>query len=251
MQIRSPQIASSGYPGQFMMLRVRDELNPLLRRPFSFHRFTPRGEKETFEILFKVVGQGTRIMSRLRPGDTIDILGPLGKGFKMPPPGTKKIWLIAGGMGIAPLFALVEMLEKSNSAFSLELFYGASRAKELVDSSFFIDKGVVVSLCTDDGSCGELGFVTEPAERECHSGHLPDYFYACGPHVMQKAVIEWAGRHNIPGQVSMETLMACGMGVCLGCSLPATFLGHKSDIKRQLYYRVCREGPVFKIGEQF
>ena len=84
MRIRSPQIVSSGYPGQFVMLRVRNELNPLLRRPFSFHRFTPGDDEETFEILFKVVGQGTHIMSQLRPGGIIDLLGPLGKGFKMP-----------------------------------------------------------------------------------------------------------------------------------------------------------------------
>ncbi len=247
MKIYSPEITKAAYPGQFLMLRVRDELLPLLRRPFSFS--TINVSEGIFSILYKVVGHGTRLMTKMLAGESVGVLAPLGRGFSKPPDGTKRVWLLAGGIGIAPFFALLEMLKRDSSKLEISLFYGAATGEELVDCRFFENNNCKVNLCTDDGTCGLHGLITDSVERACSLTILPDFFYSCGPTPMQSKVIEWAKCNGIRGQVSMETYMACGMGVCLGCSISKKFFtGNKNEETN--YLRVCREGPVFSIGEE-
>ncbi len=246
MSMSSPKLASAAYAGQFLMLRVRDELSPLLRRPFSFS--TIDSSSGMFSILYKVIGHGTRIMTSLKPNDTVDVLGPLGRGFRLPPENARKVWLLAGGIGIAPFFELLTYIKKTKRDLELTLFYGATTANELVKSDFFEDNSCLLNVCTDDGTYGFHGFITGAMEKTCSSTGNPDYFYSCGPNPMQQKIIKWAKDTGISGQVSMETAMACGMGVCLGCSLPETFLEAKQSATEK-YLRVCREGPVFTIGE--
>ncbi len=246
MKLHAPEIASGAYAGQFVMLRVRDELTPLLRRPFSFCRLDVFAG--TFDILYKVVGQGTMIMTRCTPDQTIDVLGPLGRGFSLPPENCKKIWLLAGGIGIAPFFELLDWLRREKKGLDVTLFYGTCTGEELVGYDFFENNGCKVNICTDDGTCGFHGFITDSVEATCTLTSVPDYFYSCGPGPMQRRVIDWARCNNVCGQVSMETTMACGVGVCLGCSVPESFFAPAGDSGRK-YLRVCREGPVFKVGE--
>ena len=247
MRLQAPQIASAAYPGQFAMFRVRDELSPLLRRPFSFSRLNTADG--TFDILYKVVGQGTRIMSSFAPGNYLDILGPLGRGFRLPPKHAREIWFLAGGIGIAPFFGLLDMLRQHEIGFNITLFYGAATGEELVRCEFFEQNNCTVNICTDDGTCGFHGFITDSVERTCTLTSVPDYFYSCGPHPMQQRVMEWAKCNNLQGQMSMETMMACGVGVCLGCSISKNFFAGEQKIETG-YLRVCREGPVFTIGDK-
>ncbi len=246
MNIHAPEIASAAYAGQFVMLRVRNEFFPLLRRPFSFSKLDPA--EGNFAILYKVVGMGTGIMTGFKPDQSIDVLGPLGRGFSLPPENCRKIWLLAGGIGIAPFFELFSWLKQEKADLDITLFYGATTAEELIEADFFEKKGGRINVCTDDGTCGFRGFITDSIESTCTLTNSPDYFYACGPVPMQRKVIQWARCNNVPGQLSMETMMACGVGVCLGCSVPRSFFDTSCGAENR-YLRVCSEGPVFKVGE--
>ncbi|MBI3754800.1 MAG: dihydroorotate dehydrogenase electron transfer subunit [Deltaproteobacteria bacterium] len=258
-------------PGQFIMLRINDRIDPLLRRPFGVYSILRAGrKKEGIEIVYKVVGKGTRLMAGLRPGDTVDILGPLGNGFPHPQssPFAKggqrglKIIMVAGGIGVVPFYLLAKNYQKS--PVSLKLLFGGRGKDDLPGLKDFKKLRIDMAISTDDGGIGEKGFVTELLKKELktQSLKLKTVVYACGPKGMLKAVAKTAEDADVPCHVSLDNAMACGMGACLGCavkvqgqgaSLPlqAVSRGGKGREKQnsQLYKMVCKDGPVFDAKE--
>lgn len=216
--------------GQFLEIRVSDEIVPLLRRPISIYNV----EGDNIEFIFQVKGQGTDILKDKQEGDLIDILGPLGQGtFNFE--GKKNIAIIGGGIGIFPLH---ELANKAKQNAKINMYLGF-RSKEFVvleeEYKKLSDKFI---LTTDDGSYGEKGFAINFLAEDIEKEEI-DGIYACGPLPMLKAVQKLAVEKNIPCQISLEERMGCGIGVCLGCAV-------KANVKEQtIYTHVCKEGPVF------
>lgn len=241
----APRIVPTARPGQFVMIRVASEgSDPLLARPFSFHRL--HKDDGLFEILLRVVGTGTRILSQRPPGSTLDVVGPLGRGFTPPSGPHETVTFVAGGIGIAPLWALLdEAIAKTHKdrPDRLHVFYGARTRSELVSLSPLKRLGVRLVVSTDDGSSGERGTVVEALRRH-YPGEpaLPHRLYACGSLPMQVSLARWASGRAIPMEMSLESLMACGIGACLGCALPAL---DADDPQAERYVHVCQDGPVF------
>ncbi len=232
--IHAPRITGVAQPGQFVMVRVAGNYDPLLRRPFSIHRKSSDG---TLGLLFKVVGRGTDILATVRVGDFLDLIGPLGRGFDLAREGS--ICIIGGGMGVAPLYFLAEqLLESDRSPDRDHVLLGARNREELTGlAADFIDLGYPVRTATDDGSMGHHGFVPDLLDTV-----LPGVsrVYTCGPHPMMKAVVDKCLQANVRCQVSLETHMACGLGACLGCTVP----GPDGN-----FVHVCRQGPVLYSDE--
>jgi dihydroorotate dehydrogenase electron transfer subunit len=241
--LRSPQIASLVGPGQFLMVRIRGGADPLLRRPFAVHQLS---QPEGFEILYKVVGRGTRLLAETGRGSTLDILGPLGRGFELPGE-NGSVLLVAGGIGIAPLPFLAERLVGSGQKGPYLLWFGGKTDQDLVCVRHFQDLGFVAELVTEDGSLGRKGLVTDHLEDWLfRRQERPTLIYSCGPYLMQRRVTQLGTRLGVPVQLAMEALMACGVGACLGCSLRCRPLEGGTD---PYYATVCQHGPVFK-GEE-
>lgn len=233
LKIRALELTGSIFPGQFVHLKIgRDNLSfdPLLRRPFSIHDLSD--EKDIY-LLYRVVGKGTRILTDYKTGDKLDLLGPLGQGFKLDFV-SRKILIIGGGMGIAPLYFLAKRLAKQNL---LKVLIGGKNKEEM---EYFIARfrqaDIEFAVATMDGSAGFQGTVVDLWQKD---NTQPDYLFACGPEAMLREVQVIAQKKGIPGQVSLEERMACGIGVCLSCV-------HKTNKGNQ---RVCKEGPVFSLEE--
>ena len=226
-------------PGHFVMLRVEHGLDPLLRRPFGIYKVLGATGKPPsplrgtgVEILYQVVGKGTEILSLKAPGETIDILGPLGGGFPAPAEGEETV-LVAGGMGIAPLYLFAAALKEG-----LLLFGSRDKSVARIADEF---KGFNcdIEIATDDGSAGRKGFVTTLLEEAATPETV---IYACGPLPMLKAASAIAGKAGARCFVSLERAMACGIGVCLGCAVKMKDGGEKEN---RNYRMVCSDGPVF------
>ncbi len=231
----APEIAAAAMPGQFVMVQIGSGQDPLLRRPFSIHQISSAG---LLQILFKVVGRGTELLARCQVGEQLSILGPLGKGFVLADPG--KACLVGGGMGIAPmLFLASRFLQQSAAGETPKVILGARNSEELDPLlADFQNLGIEVLAATDDGSRGHHGLVTDVL-RKLDLG--PDFtVYGCGPRPMMAALHHLCQREKIACQLSVETIMACGMGACLGCVVP---------LKAGGYAHVCSDGPVFQGGE--
>ncbi len=221
-------------PGRFVMVQASDRWDPLLRRAFSLHDVSPK----QLSILYRVVGRGTEWISRRQRGDSLNLVGPLGTGFDLTTP-TRKALLIAGGMGIAPFQLLARELQIRG--MEVMLFYGARRADELVPLDAWVTSGVSVLTATDDGSLGEPGTVTELLKKYLHNAAPAESLkvYACGPRPMLFEVARMTRHAGIACEVSLESMMACGLGTCMGCVLQT----------RHGYQRVCHEGPVFDADD--
>ena len=206
-------------PGQFINIEIE---GLYLRRPISVCDY----DDKTVTIIYKVVGQGTEIMSKMNIGDKLDILTGLGNGFNLNCEGKTPL-IIGGGVGTPPMYRLCKELKKNGITPIVILGFGSK------DDIFYEDEfknlGVDVYVSTVNGSYGTKGFVTDIMKNLDYT-----YFYACGPMPMLKAVCEES--KNIKGQVSLEERMGCGFGACMGCTIE-TKVGYK---------RVCKEGPVFK-----
>lgn len=229
--LSAPEISKVAKAGQFVMVRVGHTNDPLLRRPFSIHRV----ENEKISLLFKVVGRGTKILSDLQISEKVDILGPLGNGFTVH--SNMVHYLVGGGMGIAPFLFLAEQIKRNDNMAKVVALIGARNRQELIAvEELEAVEGVEVSIATDDGSCGHHGLVTELLAT-VQEGTV----YCCGPWPMMKAVAEICRNKKLACQVSLETMMGCGIGACLGCAVEgAHHLAEKN------YLHVCKDGPVYE-----
>ncbi len=219
-------------PGQFFMIEVNKGTDPLLKRAFSLFRKTESG----LQILYRVRGKGTEILRELKSGSVIEVLGPLGTFYPLPSKDAIPL-VIAGGIGIASVFSFVEQY-----AGRAIVFYGARTKDDLLMLHEVESFAKEVIISTDDGSAGLKG--TAATALEHFLSHRPSPIthhsvYACGPHLLLKAVSEIARAHKIYSYISMEEHMACGIGACLGCVVKT----------RDGFTRVCKEGPVFEGRE--
>ncbi len=234
MAIASPLLAKTARPGQFLHILCGNSSDPLLRRPISAHRIN----KNSVEILYNAAGRGTEILSKKRPGDKLDIVGPLGRGFDIyKNSGSIKV-LVAGGMGVAPLLGLAEELKKHKIRSIVIL--GAKTKNHILCAKEFKRLGAEVHIATEDGSMGKKRLAADLAREIIHSKRYKWHevcVYAAGPIGMIKALCRLMEGCSLESQVSLEERMACGLGACLGCVVD-TQAGYK---------RVCKDGPVFRL----
>ena len=250
MTLRSPAIAKSAKPGQFVQLLCADDsLDPLLPRPFSFLD----ASGTDFSILYHVVGKGTELLSKSAKGESLRVLGPLGNGFSL---GLQtadcrlQTIMVGGGVGIPPLFHLAKTLlkNKSVSKNNIHVLLGARNKSLLLCENDFKKLGVKLGVATNDGSKGVKGFVTDlmkllmPSGPRL-SGQGQGRVYTCGPTPMLKAVSEICVKAKVLCEVSVEVPMACGFGACLGCAISV-----KNEKGDQRFAIACTEGPVFQAS---
>ena len=255
----APELVAGARAGQFVHVRTGDYSGLVLRRPFSFNTIDPVSGNLT--IHFRTVGRGTEWFTRLRPGDRVDMLGPLGRPFEVDPR-NRHLLLVAGGLGMAGVRMLAD--EAIRDGRQVTLLFGAASSREVYPSSLLPDE-VEYVVATDDGSLGHRGFVTDLVPQY---EAWADQAFACGPSGMLAALARQAegrrgrlgvarlgrkrggGRTDPVGspaarrkaflQVSMEQNMGCAVGACLGCVVMST---------TGVPQRVCREGPVFASDE--
>ncbi|MHB1315398.1 MAG: dihydroorotate dehydrogenase electron transfer subunit [Christensenellales bacterium] len=237
MDLFLPADTMTGFmPGRFIQVKIPDAEHLILRRPFGINTFdTASG---TFSIVYQVKGEGTKRLSLIQAGKTIEYVGPLGNGFLIPPL-AKKVWIAGGGLGLAPLSAVVE----KTRGVQFVGFAGFKSLEVAYQIDVFEQYCQHVFVATEDGSLGEKGLITSLLEREL-SLDQPDLILLCGPSAMAKAVKKIMEDYSdIPCQVSLEERMACGVGACRGC---VCRIGAKDNWQ---YQRVCKEGPVFDLKE--
>jgi dihydroorotate dehydrogenase electron transfer subunit len=235
LSFHAPDLARDSCPGHFIAVAPPSGA-AILRKPFSV--FTVDPDTGICSILFSVYGPVTRLMASLRPGETLDFLGPLGGRLFEPDqrPGALHI-LVGGGYGVPPLNFLARRLRAADPDSRVVLVHGARNRALLVGDDGLREIGVDVVACTDDGSAGVHGRVTDGMAR--HIG--PDSaVYTCGPTPMMRAVSDLSAQAGIPCQVSMETPMPCGVGICVGCVLER----HDGT-----FSRTCVDGPVYPSTE--
>jgi dihydroorotate dehydrogenase electron transfer subunit len=231
LKIAAPHIAREAKPGNFVMVRVASSLDPLLRRPFGILQSQP----PHVWLYFQVKGRGTSLLKARQAGDRLDILGPLGNAFPELP--DKKILLIAGGRGIAPLFHYAKNYAARQP---LLLLYGGRSAVDLQLLAEIRDMPLLKSyIFSEDGSCGQKGLLTQGLENIIHE-QQPQVTMACGPEAMLVALAKMLKPKKLENYVSLEAMMGCGFGVCHSCAVTA--------VDGQ-YRKVCDEGPVFPLDE--
>lgn len=214
--------------GQFVNVKVEGSTSTFLRRPISVHNVD--AENGLLYLLVKIAGNGTAKLAELRAGDKLNIVLPLGNCFSQPESG--RCLLVGGGVGIAPLLHLSKELR--NKGIEVVVLIGTRSAKDIVLKEEF-EKYATVYYTTEDGSFGEKGYPTQHSVLKEHFDHI----FCCGPLPMMKAVAQYAYTNNIDCEVSLENMMACGIGACL-CCVNDTKEGHKC---------VCTDGPVFNIND--
>lgn len=231
LKLTSDEALPDMQPGQFVEVRVDNSPTTFLRRPISIN-YVDKATNELW-LLIQLVGDGTRRMAEYRPGDTVNIMLPLGNGFTVPSQKEQKLLLIGGGVGTAPMLYLGAILK--NAGFNPTFLLGARSKDDVLQLEEFKKFGTVY-ITTEDGSLGEKGYVTNHTIlKETHF----DQIYTCGPKPMMVAVAKYAASASISCEVSLENTMACGIGACL-CCVEKTIDGHIC---------VCTEGPVFNIDK--
>lgn len=233
MEIASDYISKTAVPGQFVNIKCCEGINALLRRPISI--CTVNREAGSFSIVYQLKGTGTELLAKKTTGDTVDIIGPLGKAFDLNPK-YKKIAVLGGGIGIFPLFYLLQ----ESKAEVKKAFLGF-RSKELVVLKKEFADVSEIAISTDDGSEGYHGLVTDLLEKDLIEKTI-DIIYACGPMPMIRKAAQLAAKYSIPCQVSMEQRMGCGIGACLVCACKTKAGISETEWK---YSHVCKDGPVF------
>jgi dihydroorotate dehydrogenase electron transfer subunit len=240
----APELVAATLPGQYVMAVP----------PAGESAATALGiyeaEGKRASLLFFVTGTRTRALSELRPGDRLDLVGPLGNGFDLST-GASRVTIVAGGVGIASVLLAAETLVRSG--VRVRLLYGARTAQLLVDVERFNDAGCELAVATDDGTAGHHGYVTDLLDRSQRS----DVILACGPTPMLRAVATAAAALGVRAQLALEETFACGVGGCWGCVVPLShasvqapsFPPPDSGGSEVVYARVCKEGPVFWSDE--
>jgi dihydroorotate dehydrogenase electron transfer subunit len=242
LSVKLPESFKTPMPGQFVMTRETGRIDPLLGRPFGVYHFERSENEATVEILYKVVGKGTLLLSRLREGDFVEVLGPYGRSFDVYPEAGRVVF-ICGGIGVAPITYLASHYRRLTGARNVKLvcYYGASKAESLVGIEKIKDIMSEVLISTDDGSAGYQGLVTQKFAEDL-SSYEPgtSKIYACGPRPMFKQLSELLAENPVSCQILMEERMACGVGACLGCTVLLNDGAHA---------RACIDGPVFNIRD--
>ncbi|MBI4115036.1 MAG: dihydroorotate dehydrogenase electron transfer subunit [Candidatus Omnitrophica bacterium] len=231
LSFRSKRLAKNVLPGQFLQMKIEEGYDPFLRRPFSYYRTV--GDR--VEILYEILGMGTKLLTEKGKGGTLKVLGPLGRGFSRHVERKKRI-LVGGGVGVPPLVFLAERYD------CYQFLIGTKSRKEILPSSEIKKFAKTVRYTTEDGSFGKKGLVTNLLEDllKKEKGNPQDYFIqTCGPNRMMERVMEIADHHGIEGEASWDETMACGVGVCLGCMV----------LTRKGWTASCKEGPVFRFDE--
>lgn len=249
IRIRSPEIAAAIRPGQFLMLRLPDITDPLLGRPYALYDtvLDAHGGPVALDVVYLVVGKQTSRLARLTPGAELDVWGPLGHGFPELM-GVEHVGLVAGGIGQTPFLAYARELlgergyggrAARRAVQRVSLYYGVRTSALAAGVDDFRAAGADVHLASDDGSLGFHGFVTQLLEQQPPPQHL----IGCGPGPMMSALAALARRWQVPCHLSLETPMACGLGICFSCvTRVRTPTGWD-------YRRVCVDGPVFDIEQ--
>jgi dihydroorotate dehydrogenase electron transfer subunit len=237
LRLGSCESLAGARPGQFVMIRGDWERDPLLPRAFSLMSVGPGGRAD---ILAKTVGRGTALLERALPGARLGVLGPLGSNFPEPRSDVVDL-LVAGGVGLPPMYMQAELAADRELVGQCELLYGGRRTADLVLLAEMRGMGLALSLTTEDGSTGLRGLVTAALEaRLAHHRGRPLRIMGCGPNGMLWAIARVARQREIPCFISLEEQMACGIGVCLGCAVPA---------RSRPYRYVCSNGPVFDAAD--
>jgi len=239
MIILSKEIATTALPGQFVHIRVRDSIDPLLRRPISICDIDKN--KGTVRLIYRKHGHGTTLLTKLKPSDTIDMLAPLGKGTFPCEGNYDEVYLIGGGIGTPPLLYAAKILATQGSKVTAVLGF-ASKEQVILESEFQQHGNTVIY--TIDGSHGEKGLVTD-----YFSNIKPNMLFACGPTPMLKAIKHHQNLSHTNGYLSLEEHMACGIGACMGCvtKVSKETINSKIDTTKWKYEKVCECGPVFPI----
>lgn len=229
-------------PGQFVQIECLPERVFTLRRPFSIARIHRADLGTEIEIVYAVVGEGTALLARRRQGDQLEVIGPLGRGFR-PFPGRNPV-LVGGGRGVAPLLALAD-------AFRADYPYGTVLFGARSEAQLFplADLPYPVQIATEDGSSGFAGTVVDLLDRRFERGEIErddSALFGCGPNAMLRALSEWAAARGLPCQVSLETHFGCGFGICAGCAVPMRDDGGAGDDEFGRYRFACIDGPVFQ-----
>ncbi len=266
--LHSAGLAENTKPGQFVMVKVGKNYDPLLRRPMGLYKISSKDNNPCVELLYQVVGKGTTIMSKMKKGQQADMLGPFGNGFTIPQSGRataqlpdknfaektqfyklavrniKAAVFVAGGIGIAPLVMLAEKMVKEIPNLKTYLFIGGKSKNDILCIDDFGKLNTEICITTEDGSLENKGLVTDPVKKFIDKkADSQTLFFACGPYRMLKAVSELTAKKDIPCQVSLDRRMACGFGVCLGCVI-------KVNSENGSHYKnVCTDGPVFDAKE--
>lgn len=244
LTIVAPEIGASIHPGQFVNVACGESRANILRRPFSVYRVHKRGGwASTIELVFDIRGPGSKYLSELRGHSTVDLLGPLGRGFQLPKRRAHCL-LVGGGIGATPLFFLADELR--NAGHRVDVILGARNVGLLLNPIEVRRLSSVSVTTTEDGSTGEKGRVTDVLSdtiERCGT----EIIYTCGPHPMLAAVSKIAVEHKVPVQVAVEELMGCGYGVCMTCVIPLRRKKRKDAVGEDgvVYARSCTEGPVF------
>lgn len=239
LTLKAPLVVAHAKPGQFVNLKAGNGFDPLLRRPFSIHRI----QGDTLQVVFKIIGKGTTALANLQCGQSVSLVGPLGNHFAT----GQAMCLIGGGLGIAPLVFLAQFLLEKRPGTNLKVILGARTRNELIGfAEEFQALGIKAHLATDDGSLGHHGLVTDlvPSVLADQDDWL---ICCCGPYLMMKGVASISRQHGWSCQVSLETMMACGISACLGCTVEAS--PTNSNVKGGHYLHVCQDGPIFFEGD--
>lgn len=232
--LSAKEIVDVAKPGQFIEIRVTDGLDPFLRRPISIYNMDK--ENGILEIIFRVQGKGTEILSRKKEEDLVDIVGPLGYGtFKFE--GYKNIAVLGGGIGVFPLY---ELAKNASKEITVNTYLGFRDKEAVLLEEEFGKVSNKLVITTDDGSYKIHGFAINELKKDLEEGKT-DAIFACGPLPLLRAVQSLAKEKNIPCQISLEEKMACGLGVCLGCAVKTA----NSPKEAPQYFHVCKGGPVF------
>ena len=221
------------HSGQFLMVQASETTIPLLRRAISITRIL---DKNHYELLIQQIGLGTRILKEKTAGQCLNILGPLGSSFDINKARNKHALIVAGGIGIAPVFFLYDQLKTVTDKISV--YYGSRSKEYLVDLS---ELNANIHLSTEDGTKGYNGYITDLLQNHIvEKVYNKDncMVYSCGPSPMLSVLNDIAEKHSLPCEVSVETEMACGLGVCMGCPV-------ELKEKPGHYVYACKDGPVF------
>ena len=238
MEVEWPEGLGEPAPGQFVMVRKGEGTDPLWRRPFGVHDFRRRRGSACVHLLYQIVGPTTARMAEIRRGEGLELLGPFGRGYSID---SRERWLVAGGRGIAPLFYLARSLKRGR--IPGRVFNGGCTAAHLLKTAEMEKLGFKTLEATEDGSLGRKGLVTEILEKSLKRLSSARcrriVIAACGPEGMLRSVSRLARRFHTSAELSLDTLMACGQGICQGCSVE-TVSGRSLT---------CCDGPVFSREE--